>query len=82
VGKISRRLIFSLAHNDVAIIFSTVLQQTGMSRARGKFPLSPYCPEPFDGIVKNKLPGKLFFFFRSVRSSFVTYVCALYTGVS
>jgi hypothetical protein len=24
--------------------------------------LSPYCPESFDGIVKNKLPGKLFFF--------------------
>ena len=24
-------------------------------------PLSPYRPESFDGIVKNKLPGKLFF---------------------
>ena len=25
--------------------------------------VSPYRPESFDGIVKNKLPGKLFFFF-------------------
>jgi hypothetical protein len=24
--------------------------------------VSPYCPESFDGFVKNKLPGKLFFF--------------------
>jgi hypothetical protein len=45
-------------------------------------PLSPYRPESFDGIVKNKLPGKLFFFLRSIRSSSVTYVRALYTGAS
>jgi hypothetical protein len=25
--------------------------------------VSPYRPESFDGIVKNKLPGELFFFF-------------------
>jgi hypothetical protein len=25
--------------------------------------VSPYRPESFDGIIKNKLPGKLFFFF-------------------
>jgi hypothetical protein len=43
--------------------------------------LSPYCPESFDGIVKNKLPGKLFFF-RPIRSSSVSYVRALYTGAS
>ena len=38
-------------------------------------------PESFDGIVKNKLPGKLFFF-RSIRSSSVSSVRALYTGAS
>jgi len=43
--------------------------------------ISPYCPESFDGIVKNKLPGKLFFF-RSIRSSSVLYVRALYPGAS
>ena len=41
--------------------------------------VSPYRPESFDGIVKNKLPGKLFFF--SIHQT-VTYVCALYTGAS
>ena len=46
------------------------------------FHWSPYRPESFDGIVKNKLPGKLFFFFRSIRSSSVTNVRALYTGAS
>ncbi len=45
------------------------------------FHWSPYHPESFDGIVKNKLPEKLIFF-RSIRSSFVTYVRALYTGAS
>jgi hypothetical protein len=44
--------------------------------------ISPYCPESFDGIVKNKLPGKLFFFLRSIRSSSVSYVRALYPGAS
>jgi hypothetical protein len=37
---------------------------TGKRRYRPRVPrLSPYRPESFDGIVKNKLPGKLFFFF-------------------
>ena len=44
--------------------------------------VSPYHPESFDGIVKNKLPGKLFFLLRSIRSSSVTFVRALYTGAS
>ena len=54
-----------------------------MSAERGLrlWKLSPYRTESFDGIVKNKLPGKLFFF-RSMRSSSVTYVRALYTGAS
>jgi hypothetical protein len=46
------------------------------------FHWSPYRPESFDGIVKNKLPGKLFFFFRSIRSSSVTNVRDWYTGAS
>jgi hypothetical protein len=46
-----------------------------------KLKKSPYRPESFGGIVKNKLPGKLFFF-RSIRSSSVSYVRALYTGAS
>jgi hypothetical protein len=37
---------------------------TGKRRYRPRVPrLSPYRPESFDGIVKNKLLGKLFFFF-------------------
>ena len=42
--------------------------------------VSPYHPESFDGIVKNKLPGKLFFLLQSIRKSSVTFVRALYTG--
>ena len=55
-----------------------------MSAERGLrlWKLSPYRTESFDGIIKNKLPGKLFFFFRSENITSVTYVRALYTGAS
>ena len=51
------------------------------AKVRKHHPGSPYCPESFDRIIKNKLPGKLFFF-RSIRSSSVAYIRALYTGAS
>jgi hypothetical protein len=39
-----------------------------------KLKKSPYRPESFGGIVKNKLPGKLFFFDPSEVPLYRTYV--------
>jgi len=44
--------------------------------------LSPYRPESFDGIIKNKLPGKRFFFDPSEVPLCRTYARALYPGAS
>ena len=42
--------------------------------------LSPYHPESFDGIVKNKLPGKLFFFI--IKQFLCNVRITLYPGAS
>ena len=47
-----------------------------------KWELSPYRPESFDGIVKNKLPGKLFFFSTHQKFLCIVRTCFVQRGVA
>ncbi len=44
--------------------------------------LSTYRPESFDGIVKNKLPGKLFFFLTHQKFLCIVRTCFVHRGVA